>query len=246
MLESGLQVVAYNLNRRSAGLKLFEFGRTYTTSGTGRYDETTHLCLYVTGNNAEASWKTKKEATDFYTLKGLSTAILKLIGVPVREWSAGQLSTLEYNLQTIINEKPVASVGLVSQKLLKLFDIRQPVFFADFSWDELMYAIESSSMRFTELPKQLPVQRDLAIVVPRQLPYDAIEKVVQQVNLPRLKEMQLFDIFESEKLGTGKKSMAVSFTFLDEEKTLNDKEIDAMMQKIMTSLETSLQAEIRK
>jgi phenylalanyl-tRNA synthetase beta chain len=135
---------------------------------------------------------------------------------------------------------------LVSRKPLKQFDIRQPVFFADFSWDVIMRAIETKSFRFYELPKQLPVQRDLSITVPKSLPYTAVEKAVLEIKLQKLKKMQLFDIFESDKLGIDKKSFAVSFTFLDEEKTLNDTEIDGMMKRIMSSLESELKAEIRR
>jgi phenylalanyl-tRNA synthetase beta chain len=140
----------------------------------------------------------------------------------------------------------VAWIGSVTAKELKRFDIKQPVYYADFNWELLMGMISKESLKVTELPKQLPVKRDLAMIVPKTLPFADVESTVKKVKLDKLQDVQLFDIFESEKLGAGKKSLALSFTFLDREKTPTDKEIDVMMNKIMAALETELKAEIRK
>jgi phenylalanyl-tRNA synthetase beta chain len=129
---------------------------------------------------------------------------------------------------------------------LKRFDIKQPVLFADFNWEALLKYASKTKLVIKDLPKQLPVFRDLALVVPKSMVYAEVENAVKKLRLEKLQELQLFDIFESEKLGEGKKSLAVSFTFLDEEKTLVDKEIDQMMGKIQETLENELKAEIRK
>ena len=137
-------------------------------------------------------------------------------------------------------------VGWVAPAVLQQFDIRQDVFFADLRWDRLVELASRRAVEFRELPRQLPVQRDLAMIVGKSLPFEKVEKTIRNVRLDKLREIKLFDIFESEKLGADKKSLAVSFTFLDEEKTLTDKEIDGMVGKIMGALEKELQAEIRK
>jgi phenylalanyl-tRNA synthetase beta chain len=145
-----------------------------------------------------------------------------------------------------VNGKHLLSLGTVAKKTRERFDIKQEVLFADFDWKLLREIVAKKQISFTELPKQLPVQRDLAIIVDKSLPFEAVEKAVKNAKASKLQNVSLFDIFESDKLGTNKKSMAVSFSFLDEEKTLTDKEIDSMMSKIMASVEKELQAEIRK
>jgi phenylalanyl-tRNA synthetase beta chain len=130
--------------------------------------------------------------------------------------------------------------------MLEKFGIKQPVYYAAFSWADVVELSANRNNAINELPKYPAVQRDLAMIVAKELAYAEVEKTVQKIKLPNLRELKLFDIFESEKLGAGKKSMAVNFTFLDEEKTLTDKEIDGWMGKIMTSLEKELNAEIRK
>lgn len=240
MLETGLQSVVHNLNRRSNDLQLFEFGKTYRTSGTGGYSEQEHLCLYITGTIKIDSWKGKSTKTDIYYVKGIAERLLQLAGVPVKGMSNGAQASAEYADSKIVSYGPVAA------DKLKQFDIKQPVYFIDINWDAFVQQAGGQKVRFRELPKQLPVHRDLAFVIPKALPYETIEQTVHAIRLEKLTDIQLFDIFESDKLGKDKKSMALSFTFLDEEKTLTDKEIDEMMGKIMASFEKELEAEIRK
>ncbi len=136
--------------------------------------------------------------------------------------------------------------GIVDKRILNRFAIKQPVFFADLNWELLVKKATDHKPVVHEIPKFPAVHRDLALIVPKQLQYEEVEKTVDKIRLNKLRDMKLFDIFESEKLGADKKSLAVSFTFLDEEKTLTDKEIDGWMNKIMASFEKDLQAEIRK
>jgi phenylalanyl-tRNA synthetase beta chain len=246
MLETGLESVAYNLNRKNNNLRFFEFGRTYSTSGPGKYDEQDHLCLYLTGNTHEDSWKHKGEKADFYLLKGIAAQLLQLTGVQLKEFTKLQHPKFEAGLEAAIDAKTVLQLGIVNRNLLNRFDIKQPVLFADFNWQLLSQQINRKGVAFREIPKFPAVHRDLAIIVQNNLQYETVEKTVQKIKLDKLRDIRLFDIFESEKLGAGKKSLAVSFTFSDEEKTLTDKEIDGWMNRIITTFEKDLQAEIRK
>lgn len=246
MLETGLEAIAHNLNRRNYDLRFFEYGKTYHTTGSGKYTEPEHLCLYITGKNLEDGWRSKATPADFYVLKGVVGNLLQLLGVKDASWQPLEHPKFESGLQASVNGQVIVQVGAVHKKSLARFDIRQPVFFADLNWELLSRSAAAYKPGFQAIPKFPSVQRDLAIVVGRQLSYSEVEKAVQKIKLGKLQQLKLFDIFESEKLGKDKKSMAISFTFLDEEKTLTDKEIDGWMNKIMTTLEKELQAEIRK
>lgn len=246
MLETGLEAVAYNLNRKNNNLQLFEFGKTYLKKAIDQYEETHHLCLYLSGSRTEAGWKQKAENADFYLLKGQVTNILKHLGITEPVFNAGSDEKHDALVTIHSDNSHVGTIGIVSKTELNRFDIKQPVFFADLNWDALMNIVAKQVIKFSELPKQLPVYRDLSIVLPRKLEYGTVEKTILQAKVQKLTSINLFDVFESEKLGADKKSFALSFTFLDEEKTMTDKEIDSMMGKIMAVLEKELQAEIRK
>ncbi|MFT3825586.1 MAG: phenylalanine--tRNA ligase subunit beta [Chitinophagaceae bacterium] len=246
MLHTGLEAVAYNLNRKNSNLRFFEFGKTYSTSGSGQYSEHVHLCLYVTGNLGEDLWKGKSTAADLYYIKGIVAAIQQLTGITDAVWNVSNSHSLANSLQLTANNEVVAELGAVQAHELKRFDIKQPVYFADLDWEAILKQVSKVVLKVKELPRQLPVKRDLSMVVSSALPYGEVEKAVKKAKTGKLQSVQLFDIFESDKLGAGKKSLAVTFTFLDAEKTLTDKEIDGMMDKIMSSLEKEVQAEIRK
>jgi phenylalanyl-tRNA synthetase beta chain len=246
LLETGLESIAYNLNRKNGQLRFFEFGKTYSTTAVGKYEETNHLCLYLTGPLQDDSWKGKGREVDFYFVKGLCERIFPLLGLKTPDWESQEHPKLQGSLGSVQDGKVLVWVGPVKPELLKQFDCRQPVFFADLNWNALLELALKKKIEFRELPRQLPVYRDLAMIVDQSLPYDRVEKAIRGVKLDKLQEVKLFDIFESEKLGKGKKSLAISFTFLDEEKTLTDKEIDGMVGRIMGALEKEVQAEIRK
>jgi phenylalanyl-tRNA synthetase beta chain len=253
MLETGLESIGYNLNRKSGQLRFFEFGKTYLTGGVGKYTETNHLCLYVTGRLQEDSWKGQGKPVDFYYLKGLCEKLFELVGIKAPGWAGLedpgtglQHPKLSGGLSMSVDGRILLEAGAVSSDLLRQFDCRQELFFADIRWDHLMELANAGTIEFRELPRQLPVYRDLALLVGKSLPYEKVEKAVLGTRLDKLREIKLFDIFESEKLGPDRKSLALSLTFLDEEKTLTDKEIDDMMSRIMKALEKEVQAEIRK
>jgi phenylalanyl-tRNA synthetase beta chain len=246
MLETGLSVIAHNLNRKNSNLQFFEWGKTYHQQSVGNYQENVHCCLYLTGDIASATWRAKNVSGDFFTIKGMAEKIVSAAGLGSLSWQATSFDGLSDALMLRAAEDEIGCIGTVSKAKATLFDIRQPVYFADLNWNKIVYLCGKNKISFRDLPKQLPVLRDLALVVDRQLPFNAIELAVKKANQQKLQQVTLFDVFESDKLGSAKKSVAVSFSFLDEEKTMTDKEIDQMMQNIVVTLEKEVGAEIRK
>jgi phenylalanyl-tRNA synthetase beta chain len=246
LFETSLAVVAHNLNHRNTSLKLFEFGKGYATTGTGKYQELEQLCVVVSGAIHQQSWKGKEISADFYYLKGLVNGILELLGINIDSIEVMPVAKLDNHIVIKSGGRIIAGAGQAGKAILEKFDIKQPVYYAAFNWVDLLELASGKATVIKELPKYPSVQRDLALVVSRELPYAEVEKTVQKIRLENLREINLFDIFESEKWGDGKKSIAVSLTFLNEEKTLTDKDIDSWMNTIMTTLEKELNAEIRK
>jgi phenylalanyl-tRNA synthetase beta chain len=246
MLETGLETIAHNLNRKNNTIRFFEFGKTYGTDAVGSYAENNHLCLFVTGNKSENEWHSKAQKTDFYFIKGAVEKIIALAGLTINEFYMSAAEKLTNAVEVKVRNEVVGILGEVNKKTAEQFDCRQTVFFADINWDKLIQLNKKNSISLKEISKFPAVQRDLAIVVEKHIAYQQIEKITSSAKLNKLKNVSLFDVFESEKLGANKKSMAVSFTFLDEEKTMTDSEIDAMMNKIIGAYEKELNAEIRK
>ena len=246
MMETGLASIAYNLNRKNNDLKFFEFGKTYAVTEAGKYIEDNHLTVYITGNKTADGWKAKGEKTDFYFIKAVVEKIMQVLGIKADATAPAANVDLSDAVQLIIKNEKVAEIGLVSNAKLDRFDIRQPVFYADLAWGSLLKLNRKVSIQHKEISKYPAVNRDLAIIVDKATPFEAVEKATGSIKINKLKSISLFDIFESEKIGAGKKSMAISFTFLDEEKTLTDGEIDGMMNKLIGAYEKELGAEIRK
>ncbi len=245
MLETGLQCVSFNLNRKNNNLRLFEFGKTYTTSDIGKYFETDHLAIYTTGST-EASWKQKASATDVYFLKSVVNSILQYAGLSaeteIAEAEKGFSGLIDYK----VKKQVIAKIGIVDAAQLKQFDIKQPVYFADINWNILTQLASKAKLEYKEIPRFPAVERDLAIVIEKSISYAEVEKTISNARVGRLKAVSLFDVFESEKIGAGKKSMALNFIFQDDEKTLVDKETEKMMDTLIQALEKQLSAEIRK
>jgi len=243
MLETGLESVAHNLNRRNDNLLFFEFGNTYASYEKNVYEETPHLCLYLTGQKTMESWLHKAQPVDFYFLKGYVQNLLQLLGITGLQWKEPETDGL---WQITVRNKTVVSLGAISSGKLKQFDIKQPVWFADFNWTNVLGLLQKSNNFYKEIPKFPAVRRDLALILDRKIQFVAVEAAAKTVKSPLLQQLNLFDVFESEKLGTDKKSYAVSFTFQDAQKTLTDKEIDSVMEKLIKAFEGQLHAEIRK
>jgi phenylalanyl-tRNA synthetase beta chain len=244
MLETGLEAIAYNLNRRNSDLLFFEIGKTYATPQVGVYEEAEHLCIYTTGSTHEDVWQEKGKAQSFYRLKGIAQAICQLNGLqPISfEESAEQ----GWDLQLLVANKPIGKLAEVGQQKRQVFDIKQPVFMLDIDFAALLNAVANNKIRYKEVNKFPVMQRDLAMVVARSTSFASISDTVKNAKLSKLKDLRLFDIFESDKLGADKKSVAISFTFADEEKTLTDKEVDTMITKLVQGFEKEHSAEIRK
>ncbi|MBI5857621.1 MAG: phenylalanine--tRNA ligase subunit beta [Sphingobacteriales bacterium] len=246
LFETALEVAAHNLNHKNNSLRLFEFGKAYSSNGPGNYNETENLCIIISGNKNEDHWKQKNTASDFYWLKGTVDAILKVLGVTPDSVEKMEVPKLDNHVVYKLNNQIIAGAGEVKKKVLEKSGIKQPVYFAGLNWELLVAAASEQSVKIKELPKYPSVQRDIAMIVSKELSWELVKQTVQKIRLDKLQDIKLFDIFESEKLGANKKSIAINLTFLDEEKTLTDKEIDGWMNKIMTALEKDLQAEIRK
>ncbi len=246
MLETGLERIAYNLNRKNTDIRFFEFGKTYSVMDNGKYSEKNHLAVFISGKKNSDGWKTKAEKADFFFGKGIVEKILDGMGLKTTTFQEEANQSLDIGILAKIKNNTVATLGIVSNETATAFDIKQPVFYADLDWDKLLELNGKLSIRHQEIPRYPPVQRDLAIVVDKTLKYEAVEIATLGARINKLVNINLFDVFESEKLGADKKSMAINFTFLDEEKTLTDKEIDNMMNKIITTYEKELNAEVRK
>lgn len=246
MLETGLECVLHNLNHKNNNIRLFEFGKTYKTEAPGKYSEKDNLCFYITGALKEGSWNTKEQKSDFYYLKGLIESVFQLAAINKYAFENSSQSYLQYGLDIVIKKQPVGSIGLVNASVAKRFDIKSPVWYAVLDWQKITEIAGAQLQGYVEIPKFPAVQRDIAIVIDKNIQYREVEKVVNKLGIQRLQGLKLFDVFESDKLGASKKSLAVNFTFLDKEKTMTDTDIDGMIQKIMQAFEKELSAEIRK
>jgi phenylalanyl-tRNA synthetase beta chain len=246
MMETGLVSIAYNLNRKNNDLQFFEFGKTYSVNNTGKYTEDNHLAIYITGSKTADGWKGKGEKADFYFIKAVFEKILTVLGLKADAYTVSENPGLSNSVQAKIKNEKIAELGMISTGKMERFDIKQPVFYADLYWDRLMKLNRKNRIQHKDVSKYPAVNRDLSIIVNKTLPFEAVEKATAAAKVNKLTSISLIDIFESEKIGAGKKSLAISFTFLDEEKTMTDKEIDSMMNKIIGAYEKELGAEIRK
>lgn len=246
MLPTGLECIAYNINRRNNDLTFFEFGKTYKQSSIGAYKEEEHLCLYLSGNTEADQWQKKGEAFNFYMLKGMIKSLFTNCGINdiVFEEIQYKHATVACEIKT--KNTVFGFLSQVSPVTAQKFDIKQSVFYADLHFAPILQLFSKQKIVYREIPKYPSVQRDLSIITNKQIAFSTIASTIKKAGVQRLQDYRLFDIFESDKLGDGKKAIAINFTFVDEEKTLTDKEIDSMMQKIIQNFEKELSAEIRK
>jgi phenylalanyl-tRNA synthetase beta chain len=246
MMETGLEAISYNINRKNSNILFFEFGKIYHTKTSGKYREEEHLSLYISGVNNEDTWNEKSRVYDIYSAKGIASFALAVCGLTDIHFTPEKNDLNKESLQIKNGNSVVGNLREVSPKQLLSFDIKQPVFFTDLNFEEILKLVEKQKIIYKEVSKFPAVQRDLAIIVSKDILFENIEAAIKKIKISRLQNIRLFDVFESEKIGLYKKSLAVNFSFLDEEKTLTDKEIDAMMEKISSQLEKELNAEIRK
>ncbi len=245
MLYSGLEVIAYNNNRKATNLRFYEFGKTYGKVH-GKYIENRHLTLFLSGKSTEDSWLEKGAAFSFYSLKSFVMNVLHKLGHQNFEMAIAENAPFAFSLSLKNEGVEVAKLGSVSKQILSKFDIKNEVFFADLNWDYLLEKTPFNKVSFTELPKFPSVKRDLAMVLNEEVQFEAIQKIATTESKKLLQEVSLFDVYKGDKIEKGKKSYAVSFIFQHPDKTLTDQEIEKLMNRLMGKYESELGALIRK
>lgn len=256
MLFGGLESIVRNVNRKSGNLRFFETGNCYhydkdkwsAENPVKGYTQETHIALWVTGKRIEGSWIHPTEDSTFYELKAYVENIFRRAGVGagavVVQKSENNIFSKGLSMMTR-GGKVLAELGIVDQKIKKAFDLSQDVYFADINFDNVMKAIKKNELVFTEISKYPAVSRDLALLIDNGVEFAEIEQVARQTEKKLLKKVELFDVYQGRNLPEGKKSYAVNFILQDDTKTLNDKAIDAIMQKLIKNLTTKLGAELR-
>ncbi len=244
MLYSGLESVAYNLNRKNSDLLFFEFGKIYHVSKNG-ISENKKLALYFTGDVLAHGWNRRATGSSIYYAKGICTAIASLAGLYDGVFNLVENPDFTEYFTLSSSNIPVAKGGKLSAGVLQKFSIRQPVYFVSFDWGKLNQLAYGNKISFSGIPRFPMVKRDLSVLVEKSASFESLEKTINELGVKKLVSFELFDLFESAKIGAGKKSFAINFTFSDPSKTLTDEEIDKMMKKIMAALSAQNNAEIR-
>ncbi|WP_299709596.1 phenylalanine--tRNA ligase subunit beta [uncultured Tenacibaculum sp.] len=244
LLFSGLESISYNINRKNNSLKFFEFGKTYHKYESG-YQEDKHLTLFVTGNKLKDNWKLDSEASSFFYLKGIITSIFERLGLSKLKTTPVKSTVFSEGLSLSLGKTKLVDFGVVKRSILKEFSIKQEVLFADFKWDVILDLVGKKKVKVVDLPKYPAVKRDLALLLDSGVEFKEIYNLSFQSERKLLKEVDLFDVYEGDNLPEGKKSYAVSFILQDENKTLNDKQIDKIMQKLQQTFEKNVGAELR-
>jgi phenylalanyl-tRNA synthetase beta chain len=256
LLFGGLESIAYNINRKHADLKLYEFGNCYQYHAENKkadetlsaYSEEFHLGIWLTGQKHAQSWAVAEEKSSVYELKAYVENILFRVGV-----NRSKLTLAEHQddlfseamvIQTLSGRK-LAVYGVVHPKIRKKTDIDQDVYYADLYWENILKEIKKHSIRFADIPKFPEVRRDLALLLDKNIRFADIEKIAFETERKLLKKVSLFDVYEGKNLEAGKKSYAVSFIIQDETKTLTDNQTDAIMKKMLSNFEQKLGAKLR-
>ena len=244
LLFSGLESVIYNVNRKNTSLKFFEFGKTYHKFESG-YSEQKHLTLFVAGNRTKDNWNTANRTSDFFYLKGIVTALLNRLGVQNLKTTPTKNDVFSEGITLSLGKIKLVDFGVVKRNILKEFGIKQEVLFADFNWENVLKVGGKSTVKISELTKFPAVKRDFALLLDKEVKFSEIYNLAFQTERKLLKEVNLFDVYEGDKLEDGKKSYAVSFLLQDENKTLNDKQIDTIMKKLEQTFEKNVGASLR-
>ncbi|USD25244.1 phenylalanine--tRNA ligase subunit beta [Flagellimonas marinaquae] len=244
MLHSGLQTVNYNHNRQKNDLKLFEFGKTYHKMDEG-FQENQHLSIFISGERTENSWATSSRKSDFFYLKGIVEILFERLGLGNLDVEPATDDNLAEGITFVKGSNQIASIGLVAKSVLKRFDIKQEVFYANLDWDSVLNAVNRNNITFKEIPKFPEVTRDFALLLDDSITFKKVYDIAWSTEKKLLKKVNLFDVYTGKNLPDGKKSYAVSFTLMDENKTLTDKQIDKIMGKLLTQYQKQLGAELR-
>ena len=246
LLFSGLEAISFNQNRRRTDVKLFEFGKTYHSYSTERIEEK-HLSLLVAGNLMNESWKvdTSSNKTDFFYLKGIIESILEKLGVKSTRTISTKNDVFAEAVSLGVGKLNLVSYGIVKKNILKSFDIDQTVYYADFNWDTILEVASRNKIMFTPIPKYPAVRRDFALLVDEQTTFNELHTLARKTEKSLLKDVNLFDVYTGKNLPSGKKSYAISFLLQDDHKTLTDKQVDKVMNKLQQRFEKELGASLR-
>jgi phenylalanyl-tRNA synthetase beta chain len=244
LIFSGLEAIAFNINRQQSDLKLFEFGKTYHNFEANK-EEHNHLTVFVTGNKAEKRWNSEETNVDYFYLKGLVTAVFERLGIQKLKTSPLSNDVFSEGQQLSVGKNSVVEFGSLKPAVLKSFGISQSVFCANFNWDNLLKVINQQAIKFKSISKYPEVKRDFSLLINEDITFETLYKLAKQTENNFLKDINLFDVYTGDKLANGKKSYAISFTLQDKNKTLNDVEIDKIMSKIQKRFESELGAELR-
>ena len=256
LLFGGLESAEHNMKRKNGNIRFYEFGNCYDYNidnkregeTLGEFSEEYRLGIWLAGNRVENSWAHPNEKTSVYELKAYVENILVRLGVERRKVIFGHLSNDLYSAGLTITTgagRQLGTLGIVQKKICKALDIDTEVYYAELSWTQLMKEIKKSKVSFSELSKFPAVKRDLALLLDKGVQFAEIVKIARESERKLLKDVELFDVYEGKNLPAGKKSYAVSFYLQDETKTLNDKQIEAIMKKIQSGLEQKLGAQLR-
>ena len=244
LLFSGLEAVSFNSNRKRSDLKFFEFGKSYHKTLNG-HEENKHLTLLVTGNRQSESWTNAQSKSDFFLFKGYINAVLGRLGLDKKVTSLPfENDVFAEGLALAVGKEIIVEFGTIKKSILKSFDIKQEVLYADFAWDKIQKYV-STKIKFTDIPKYPEVRRDLALLLDENVPFEQIYNIAKQTEKGLLKEVNLFDVYTGNNLPKGKKSYAVSFILQDDSKTLTDSQIDKIMSKLQGNFESQLGASLR-
>ncbi|MDA9028142.1 phenylalanine--tRNA ligase subunit beta [Flavobacteriaceae bacterium] len=244
LIFSGLEAIAFNINRQQSDLKLFEFGKTYHNFEANK-EEHNHLTVFVTGNKAEKRWNSEETNVDYFYLKGLVTAVFERLGIQKLKTSPLSNDVFSEGQQLSVGKNSVVEFGSLKPAVLKSFGISQSVFCANFNWDNLLKVINQQAIKFKSISKYPEVKRDFSLLINEDITFETLYKLAKQTENNFLKDINLFDVYTGDKLAKGKKSYAISFTLQDKNKTLNDVQIDKIMSKIQKRFESELGAELR-
>jgi phenylalanyl-tRNA synthetase beta chain len=245
LLFSGLETIEYNQKRRNSSLRLFEFGKTYFLEGE-KYVETEHLSLFITGKDASEQWNHQSRPVSFFQIKGAIDGLLKRLNIQSFQVQYVAGEAFAYGLNYHRGTQSIVSFGAIKSSLLNSMDIENEVFYADINWEVLLKAIRNNSITYREVSKFPSVRRDLALLIDNSVTFSDLERIAQKTDKRILRRVNVFDVYQGDRLPAGKKSYALSFTFQDEEKTLTDKQIDALVQKLIINFGKEANAEVRK
>lgn len=243
LLFGGLESIAYNINRKNADLRYFEFGKTYAKTLTG-FEEYKHLALFATGNESPNNWNIASKPVDFFLFKGYIDAILDRLGLTKINTQPLESQFFSEGISYFLGDRKIVSFGTVAKNILKHFDIKQEVYFADFNWAAILNVV-SSKIKFAEISKYPVVKRDLALLLKEEASFSDVYRIVKLADKNLINDVSLFDVYEGDKLPEGTKSYAISIKLQDKDKTLTDSQIEKIMGKIQQQLQTEMGAELR-